>query len=242
MKTISLIGWETFQHYKDRDPPWIKLYRDILTTESWVLGTDVSRLVQVASMLLAVRYRNRIPLNWPLLKKVASLDCTEKQFMEALTHLEASHFLTIEKNQEVTSESECLEHLASTPLATCTSETEEIREETEQRRSEQKPSLRSGSAQARKTRRCPPEFAITPELREWARAESPGVDVDRETASFKDHEFRTPHSDWPAAWRNWMRRAMDMRPPRPNGSGRESISDTISRLHREADEAGEPRL
>ena len=125
MTTISLAGWETFQHYKDRDPPWIKLYRDILTTESWVLGTDISRLVQVASMLLAVRYKNKIPLNFPLLKKVASLDCTEKQFMEALAHLEAFKFLSINKDQEVTKTLEGLVQPASTVLATCTSETEQ---------------------------------------------------------------------------------------------------------------------
>lgn len=134
---ISLTGWSEFQHYKDRDPPWIKLYRDILTTESWVLGTDTSRLVQVASMLLAVRYKNRIPLNWSLLKKVASLDCSEKQFLEAVNHLAAHNFLTIEKDQEVTSASEGLAQPARTVLATCTSETEQRQSREEQSREEQ---------------------------------------------------------------------------------------------------------
>lgn len=134
MTFISLTGWSEFQHYKDRDPPWIKLYRDILTTESWVLGTDTSRLVQVASMLLAVRYKNRIPLNWSLLKKVASLDCSEKQFIEAVNHLAAHNFLTIEKDQEVTSASEGLAQPASTVLATCTSETEQRQSREEQSR------------------------------------------------------------------------------------------------------------
>lgn len=132
---ISLCKWEEFQHYKDRDPPWIKLYRDILTTEAWVLGTDTSRLVQVASMLLAVRYKNRIPFNWPLLKKVASLDCSEKDFRAAVLHLEASGFLTVEKIQQVTEETGCLEHDASKALATCTSEqirAEEIRDRADQ--------------------------------------------------------------------------------------------------------------
>lgn len=135
MLTISLCNWDEFQHYKDRDPPWIKLYRDILTTESWVLGTDTSRLVQVASMLLAVRYKNQIPLNWPLLKKVSSLDCTEKQFREAVEHLEATGFLKIEGKQEVTEPVSTLAQPASTTLATCTSDqsrSEESREEGEQ--------------------------------------------------------------------------------------------------------------
>jgi hypothetical protein len=132
---ISLCNWEEFQHYKDRDPPWIKLYRDILTAESWVLGTDTSRLVQVASMLLAVRYKNQIPFNWPLLRKVASLDCTESQFRAAIQHLEQYGFLKVEGNQQVTDETGCLEHDASKALATCTSEkirAEKSREDTEQ--------------------------------------------------------------------------------------------------------------
>jgi hypothetical protein len=50
---FAICNWERFQHYKDRDPPWVKLYRDLLTSESWVLGTDLSRVVQIASTLLA---------------------------------------------------------------------------------------------------------------------------------------------------------------------------------------------
>lgn len=132
---IAVVGWEKFQHYKDRDPPWVKLYRDLLTSESWVLGTDVSRLVQVASVLLAARYSNKIPYRWDLIKKVASLDCTEAQFKSAIQHLAEHNFIEI---QQVTSEQIVVEHSASTPLATCTSEAEQRRgrEETEQRERE----------------------------------------------------------------------------------------------------------
>ena len=134
LTTIALIGWEKFQHYKDRDPPWVKLYRDLLTSESWVLGTDTSRLVQVASVLLAARYSNKIPYRWGLIKKVASLDCTEAQFKAAIQHLVEHNFLEI---QEVTSETIVVGQSASNVLATCTSEAEQrqSREETEQRRS-----------------------------------------------------------------------------------------------------------
>jgi hypothetical protein len=74
VSTIAVKNWEKFQHYADRDPTWIKLYRDVLTTEAWVLGTDVSRLLQIAITLLAARYKNAIPNQWPLIKKVACLD------------------------------------------------------------------------------------------------------------------------------------------------------------------------
>lgn len=49
-------------------------------------------------------------------------------------------------------------------------------------------------------------------MREWAKQEAPTVDVDAETAAFRDHEYRTAKTDWPAAWRTWMRRAAQWKP------------------------------
>lgn len=124
MTTISIKNWEQFQHYKDRDPPWVKLYRDLLTSESWVLGSDLSRVVQIASVLLAPRYGNKIPLRFGLLKKVMSLDCEEEQFNSAVQHLCDANFFEIQSdaNTQIVSEQS-----ASTPLASCTSETEQRR-------------------------------------------------------------------------------------------------------------------
>ena len=33
--TMRIKGWGQFQHFKDRRPPWIKLYRDILDDVEW---------------------------------------------------------------------------------------------------------------------------------------------------------------------------------------------------------------
>jgi len=33
--TLKIKGWAKFQHFKDRNPPWIKLYRDILDDPDW---------------------------------------------------------------------------------------------------------------------------------------------------------------------------------------------------------------
>jgi hypothetical protein len=129
---IALKGWDRFQHYKDRDPPWVKLYRDVLTSESWVIGTDLSRLVQLASVLLAARYGNRIPYRWDLIRKVTHLDCTEKAFNEAVRHLSEHGFLEV---QQVSDDTKPVVQSASTPLATCSSEErrgEKSREEGEQ--------------------------------------------------------------------------------------------------------------
>lgn len=116
MRYLSVKSWDKYQHYKDRDPPWIKLYRDTFTTESWVLGTDLSRLLQLASTMLAARYSNKIPLNFTLLKRVVTLDCKESEFLAAINHLIENDFLEIHEVEDDRKQS------ASTLLATCSSE------------------------------------------------------------------------------------------------------------------------
>jgi len=204
---IAIKAWDTFQHYKDRDPPWVKLYRDLLTAESWVLGTDDSRLVQVASMLLAARYRNATPLNYPLFSKVASLDLSESRFRTAIDHLVATGFLEIQGDAAPVKAS------ASKALATCTSEAEaeaeKSREEAEKRE----------SARKRATRRCPDDWKPSPEDVANISRECPDVDMAAAERKFRDHEFAKARSDWSACWRNWMRtdqeRAGKASKPRP---------------------------
>ena len=55
-------------------------------------------------------------------------------------------------------------------------------------------------------KQCPIDFLITEDMRIWAEAKVPGVDIDDETEMFCDHEFAHSHKNWVATWRNWMRR------------------------------------
>ncbi len=59
----------------------------------------------------------------------------------------------------------------------------------------------------RASRKCPASFVVTPDLIAWAASEAPGVLLDTETAKLRDHTFKNAISDWPGAWRNWMRKA-----------------------------------
>lgn len=127
-RIIVITGWDRFQHYKDRDPPWVKLYRDILTSESWLLGTDASRLVQLASLLLAARYHNATPLVYEVFRKAAHLDITQTDFAAAIQHLESYQFLEIQEDTTNRKPN------ASSALATCTSEAEQSRGRAEQSR------------------------------------------------------------------------------------------------------------
>lgn len=74
MQFLKIKNWERHQHYKDRDPKWIKLYQDLLTSQTWVVGDDASRTLAVALMLLAAKTGNRIPMNSAYIKRVAYLN------------------------------------------------------------------------------------------------------------------------------------------------------------------------
>ena len=78
----------------------------------------------------------------------------------------------------------------------------------------------SQRALKRSSRRPPADFE--PDL-EYAREQIPDVNAEEEAAKFRDYEFAKPRSDWPAAWRNWIRRCRERgeyaraAKPRPTG-------------------------
>lgn len=58
--------------------------------------------------------------------------------------------------------------------------------------------------------RIPEPFILTGDMRAWAAAETPGLDVDAETRAFVDYWRGVPGArgrklDWPATWRNRLR-------------------------------------
>ena len=61
MKTFSVKNFEKFQHYKDRAPPWIKLYNGLLEDYEFGLLPDASKMHLIAIWLLASRSDNKIP-------------------------------------------------------------------------------------------------------------------------------------------------------------------------------------
>lgn len=95
----------------------------------------------------------------------------------------------------------------------CDADKKRTREE-KRREEKNSPSLRSGeSAKPRAARKCPESFVITDDLKAWAIAECPGVDIAKQTAAFRDYTFKAARSDWPSTWRNWMRKACEYTQP-----------------------------
>lgn len=67
-------NWSKFQHYKDRNPPWIKLHVELLASEDWVTLADASKLLMVVCMVIAARENGIIPGSADYIKRVAYLD------------------------------------------------------------------------------------------------------------------------------------------------------------------------
>ena len=61
MRTFSVKNFEKFQHYKDRAPPWIKLYNELLDDYAFGKLADASKFHLIAIWLLASRSGNVIP-------------------------------------------------------------------------------------------------------------------------------------------------------------------------------------
>jgi hypothetical protein len=71
---LKIKNWEKFQHYKDRNPPWIKLHAEILTSMTWVSLDDASRVLAVASMVIASKNDGMVPTNPDYMMRVAYLN------------------------------------------------------------------------------------------------------------------------------------------------------------------------
>jgi len=66
-------NWSKFQHYTGRNPPWIKLHYEILTSSDWVALDDSARVLAVACMLIASRNKGEVPNDPGYMCRVAYL-------------------------------------------------------------------------------------------------------------------------------------------------------------------------
>jgi hypothetical protein len=58
---ISIVGFDKLQHYKNRNPPWIKLYVDLWENHEFDRLPDATKAHFVGLCVLASRHDNRIP-------------------------------------------------------------------------------------------------------------------------------------------------------------------------------------
>ncbi len=74
MKYYGVKNLEKYQHYKDRDPKWVKLYYSILDDEAFIFLSEIDRCRYMTCLVLASRTNNKIPADPIYLRKVMRLD------------------------------------------------------------------------------------------------------------------------------------------------------------------------
>jgi hypothetical protein len=119
---FEIRNWREFQHYKDRNPPWIKLHYSLLASEDWVMLADASRVLAVACMLVASQNDGKVPNNPEYLKRVAYLNGENSPDFKPL--IRCGFLIPL-------ADASTLQADASKTLASARPETEAYREETE---------------------------------------------------------------------------------------------------------------
>lgn len=81
---MKIKNWRKFQHFKDRRPPWIKLYRELLDDVDWHDLDPLAAKVLVMLWLIASEYDGELP---PVRKLAFRLRMPEKQLNSIISTL-----------------------------------------------------------------------------------------------------------------------------------------------------------
>ncbi len=82
MKYLRIKNWEAFQHYKDRNPPWIKLHRALLDDYEFAALEDAVKGQLMLMWLFASQNEGKIPHDAKFLER--KLGLTEKCRLDEL--------------------------------------------------------------------------------------------------------------------------------------------------------------
>jgi len=83
---MKIKNWSKFQHFKDRRPPWVKLYRDILDDLEWHELDPLAAKVLVMLWLIASENDGRIPDNKTLAFRLRLTELKTKEIIIKLSH------------------------------------------------------------------------------------------------------------------------------------------------------------
>lgn len=111
MQFFRVKNWGNLQHYRNRTPPWIKLYNDLLEDYEFACLQDASKLHLIMIWLLASRNNNRLPYDERWIRRKIGVD-QEVNLDELMAH----GFIELEFSNDAACD-EVLQD-ASTPPAT----------------------------------------------------------------------------------------------------------------------------
>jgi len=179
-------NWDKFQHYSHRNPPWIKLHRDLLNDR-------IFASLPIASKAIA-------PLLWLLASesKDGSFDAASDELSFRLhiasKDIEVGLKPLIDKGFFVD---------ASTMLAPC------LQLATTERETEREGEREKETKQSRGTR-LSADWILTQENIEFCNKTRPDLNPIQTACRFRDYWTAQPGAkgvklDWDATWRNWVR-------------------------------------
>lgn len=99
MKFFKVKCFETLQHYKDRNPPWIKLHYEWFDNYNFSCLQDASKLQLILIFMLASRSENILPWdeNW-LTKKLGVVQKVDLEILKKLGFIEEIQSVSNEAN------------------------------------------------------------------------------------------------------------------------------------------------
>ncbi len=187
-------NWRKFQHFKDRKPPWIKLYRDILDDIRWHELDPFGAKNLIMLWLIASEYGGTLPEAKTLCFR---LRLNPNQLESVFYKL--SHWIEPIDTAEISTR-----HQEATP---------ETERETE---TELETEAEAASPPKRGTQ-LPDDFELTMTRHQFA--VNHGVHPLHEFNQFLDyHKSKgSVFKDWDAAWRTWVRNAVKFSKGGTNG-------------------------
>ena len=79
-------NWDKFQHFKDRTPPWIKLYRDLLDDLEWHELDATAAKALVSIWIIASENRGELPDMKTLAFRLRKTETQTKTIISSLSH------------------------------------------------------------------------------------------------------------------------------------------------------------
>lgn len=67
-------NWHRFQHYRHRNPPWVKLHNQILNSTDWIGWSDATRLTALCCLIVASMNGGCVPNDTVMIKKLCRMN------------------------------------------------------------------------------------------------------------------------------------------------------------------------
>lgn len=193
MATLTPKNWTEFQHYKDRNPPWIRLHKSLLDNyEFQCLPVASKALAPMLWLLASDNMDGQIDFN---VKKLAfRLRMTEQEVVDAIKPLIDNGFFSLDQNA-----SNVLADRKQLDDPETEAETEALQRQRQSR----------GDLAAKATR-LSADWMPTKEDFKFCVDNRPDLNPGETIARFKDYWIAQPGQkgrklDWSATWRNWVR-------------------------------------